>query len=178
MANTYTLIASSTVGSGGVSNIDFTLIPATYTDLLVKYSLRTDNANIFSLTYLYFNGSQTSYTAAKQLEGTGSAASSSSFATTYLYGDDGVGNSSTASTFGNGELYIPNYAGSSNKSTSTDSVGENNATTAYSQLIAGLWGNSAAINRITFSTSGTSLTGSATKFVQYSTVYIYGIKNS
>ena len=178
MPNTFTLISAVTVGSGGQAAIDFTSIPSTYTDLVVKYSLRTDNANIFSLTYLYFNGSQTSYTAAIQLEGTGSGVSSSTFATTYLYGDDGVGNSSTASTFGNGELYIPNYAGSNNKSTSTDSVGENNATTAYSQLIAGLWSNSAAINRITFSTSATSLTGSATKFVQYSTVYLYGIVKS
>ena len=34
MANTYTLIASLTVGSGGAANIEFTSIPATYTDLL------------------------------------------------------------------------------------------------------------------------------------------------
>ena len=33
MANTYKLIASNTVGSGGSSGIDFTSIPATYTDL-------------------------------------------------------------------------------------------------------------------------------------------------
>ena len=42
MADTYTLISSVTVGAGGASSIDFTSIPATYTDLLVKFSLRTD----------------------------------------------------------------------------------------------------------------------------------------
>jgi hypothetical protein len=39
MANTYTLIASSvTVGSGGAANIEFTSIPATYTDLVSALS--------------------------------------------------------------------------------------------------------------------------------------------
>ena len=41
MANTYTLISSVTVGSGGAANIEFTSIPATYTDLLLKLSTRT-----------------------------------------------------------------------------------------------------------------------------------------
>ena len=41
MANTYTLIASSTAGSGGAAYIEFTSIPNTYTDLLVMLSLRT-----------------------------------------------------------------------------------------------------------------------------------------
>jgi hypothetical protein len=38
--NTYTLISSVTVGSGGAANMGFTSIPATYTDLLVKLSAR------------------------------------------------------------------------------------------------------------------------------------------
>ena len=36
MANTYVLISSSTVGSGGAASIDFSSIPATYTDLVLK----------------------------------------------------------------------------------------------------------------------------------------------
>ena len=40
MATTYTLISSVTVGSGGAANIEFTSIPSTYTDLLLKYYLR------------------------------------------------------------------------------------------------------------------------------------------
>jgi hypothetical protein len=178
MANTFELIASTTVGAGGVSAVDFTSIPSTYTDLCVKVSQRTDNGNIFGYNYIYFNGSQTFYTAARVLEGTGSGVSSYTQATTYAANDDGVGNTSTASTYSSGELYIPNYASSNNKSFSFDTVGENNATTAYSQLIAGLWSNSAAINRITFSTSATSLTGSSVKYSSQSTFYLYGVKNA
>ena len=176
MPNTFTLIASSTVGAGGIGAVDFTSIPSTYTDLCVKWSARTDNSNIFGFDYVYLNGSQTSYTAARVIEGTGAGVSSFTTATTYGANLDSVGNTSTASTFANSELYIPNYASSNNKSFSIDAVGENNATTAYSQLIAGLWSNSAAINRITFSTSGTSLSGGTPKYMQHSTFYLYGIK--
>jgi len=178
MANTFELIASSTVGSGGVAAVDFTSIPSTFTDLCVKWSARTDNSNIFGYNYVYLNGAQTSYTAARVIEGTGSGVSSYTQATTCAANLDSVGNSSTGSTFENSEMYIPNYAGSNNKSFSIDAVGENNATTAYSQLIAGLWSSSSAINRITFSTSATSLTGGSPKFMQYSTFYVYGVKNA
>ena len=59
MANTYTLIASSTVGSGGAANIEFTSIPATYTDLLIKMSARAATGGD---TFAYFpNYANTSY---------------------------------------------------------------------------------------------------------------------
>jgi hypothetical protein len=44
MATTYEIIASVTVGSGGAANIEFTSIPATYTDLVVLFSARTDRS--------------------------------------------------------------------------------------------------------------------------------------
>jgi hypothetical protein len=57
MANTYTLISSVTVGSGGAANIEFTSIPQTYTDLLYKISgrLSVDSASAF----LRYNGTTT-----------------------------------------------------------------------------------------------------------------------
>jgi hypothetical protein len=178
MANTYTLIASSTVGSGGAASIDFSSIPATYSDLCLKYSLRSNLAQVYGDTFIYINGSQTSYSS-KLLEGSGAGSgSSNSGASTYVYGEDGVGNSATANTFSNAETYFPNYAGSNNKSFSVDSVGENNATTAYIMLVAGLWSNTSAINRITLSTSATSITGGTQLFLQYSTAYLYGVNNA
>jgi hypothetical protein len=164
---TYTLIASTTVGAGGASSIDFTSIPATYTDLLVKFSLRTD-VNGWRNIQLKLNTATTNFTI-KALEGNGASASSSSDTIGYL-GTAG-GTNITASTFVNGELYIPNYASSNNKSYSVDNVSENNATTAYASLVAGLWSNTAAITSI-------GITPSAGSWVQYSTAYLYGIKNS
>jgi hypothetical protein len=81
--------------------------------------------------------------------------------------------STTANTFGNFELYIPNYAGSTNKSVSSDYVNENNATGGISYgLLANLWSNTAAINAISLSIYG------GTNFAQYSTAYLYGVKNA
>jgi hypothetical protein len=167
MANTMTLIASSTVPSGGAASIDFNSIPSTYTDLVLKYSTRcTAGANVGIV--LSLNGSTVNFTD-KYLEGSGSAATSGSNARSGSY--IAVSGDGATSTPNNGELYIPNYAGSTNKSFSVDAVAENNGTLAYSDLVAGLWSNTAAINQVTIAcTSG--------NFSQFSTAYLYGIKNS
>jgi hypothetical protein len=170
MANTYTLIASSTVGSGGTSSIDFSSIPATYTDLQILWSLRTNNdpdAGNYGWLVIAFNGSTANLTR-KTLLGSGSAASSSS-ATNAQTTIDGLNN--TASTFANGSIYVPNYSGSANKSASIDNVMEQNGTTTYMSLNAILWSQTTAVNQLTLS----ALSGS---FVQYSTAYLYGIKSS
>jgi hypothetical protein len=169
MANpTMTLISSNTVGSGGISSVTFSSIPATYTDLVVKASLRTDNAS--NLTGLItFNGSSSSFSF-RQLEGNGASVASYNGTTNATNTENGTG--TTASTFSSFEFYIPNYAGSTNKSFSVDSVTENNATTAYQDLSANLWSNTAAITSISLAP------GSTANFVQYSTFYLYGIKNS
>jgi hypothetical protein len=169
MANTYTLIASSTVGAGGASSIDFTSIPSTYTDLVLMNSGRnTTNGN--ETVQLYFNNdtTATNYNI-RRIYGNGSAASSASFNASYsMYFPL---NNYTASTFSSSQCYIPNYAGSTNKSFSIESTEENNATLSEMVLLAGLWSNTAAINRITLVPySGT--------FAQYSTAYLYGIKSS
>lgn len=171
MANTYTLIASSVVGSGGASTIDFTSIPSTYTDLLIFASVRDNAAQINEDLLLRFNGSSSSYTN-KNLYGSGSATGSNSPFTDKIYGGAIPGANSTASSFSNNVIYIPNYAGSSYKSVSVDAVQENNATTAYMNLLAGLWSNTAAITSISLFPTPSA------NFVQYSTAYLYGIKNS
>jgi hypothetical protein len=78
----------------------------------------------------------------------------------------------TSNTFSNSEIYIPNYAGSNKKSFSADIVMENNATTAFSTLNASLWQGTAAISSLTF------FDHNGNNFVQYSSFYLYGIKNS
>jgi hypothetical protein len=166
MANTFELIASNTVGAGGTASIDFTSIPSTYTDLCVKYSLKTNVAGDRDL-YISFNSSTASFTN-KNIEGNGTTPFSNSLAR-YL-GTVG-GTNVTANTFFSGETYISNYAGSNNKFFNSDGAEENNATLAYASLHSGIWSNSAAITSI-------SLAPSAGSFIQYSTAYLYGIKNS
>lgn len=162
MPNTFTKIAAVTVGSGGASSIDFTSIPSTYTDLCVKLSVSAATSNGFLMS---INGSTSNLTY-RLLEGDGSAAASysgSSGRIAYAF------NSST--TFSNVEVYIPNYAGSTNKSFSTDAVSEQNATTSYADLTASLWSQTTAISSLGFNFSSGNI-------LQYSTATLYGIKNS
>jgi hypothetical protein len=174
MPNTFELIASSTVGSGGAANIDFTSIPSTYTDLVLKTSIRGNRSNSVDSLAIYFNNDTTAGRfPARMLYGTG--ASALSYTTNTNYNDEYAyvsGNNSTASTFGNTEFYIPNYAGSTQKSVSIDSVGENNATTAYMSLTAFLYNQTTAISRITLVT----YTGALIR--EFSTAYLYGVKNA
>ena len=175
MATAITLISSVTVGSGGAANIEFTSIPATYTDLLIKLSARqsTDvNTSQFSIR---FNGDSSSIYTRKLLFGYGSGVDSQSQANTssIFIGFDQA-SSFTANTFGSYEIYIPNYTSSNNKSLSADSVTENNTADVYGiSLVAGLWADTAAITSILLQ----DLAGGS-NLVQYSTAYLYGISNA
>jgi hypothetical protein len=170
MANTFEIIASSTVGAGGTSNITFSSIPQTYTDLVIKYSLRNTLASINDNINMTFNSSTAGYSDVVLIGGGSSASSfsrSSRSEISYFYQNSA---NSTSNAFSNGEIYIPNYSNSSvNKSVSIDSVIENNATGCVLAIDAALLQNTAAITSITFnSNNGT--------FVQYGTIYLYGIK--
>lgn len=176
MPVTYSLIGSATVGSGGAFSIDFTNIPGVYTDLVLKLSGRSnrnDSTNIVDSFVTKVNGSSTGYTN-RLLYVTGyNSGVTSATDTTSLYGVAGATiTNSTANTFGNAEYYIPNYAGSTNKSASFDGVGENNATNAWMGMAANLWSNTSAITSIAITPIG------GTAWLQYTTAYLYGIKNS
>jgi len=174
---TYTLISSTTVGSGGVSGIDFTSIPSTYTDLVLLLSLRGNNASYDDYINVRFNSSSGSNYSNRILDagGVGFAGSSSFASQNYGYFFQIDAASSTASTFSNVEIYIPNYAGNANKPYSNFGVRENNgnqSTSRWMALNAGLWNQTSAITSINLSV------GSSTLWVQYSTAYLYGISNA
>jgi len=172
MANTYIAIATTTVGSGGASNIEFTSIPQTYTDLVIKYSLRVTASSVAPDGLgIQFNNDTASNYKYLQLYGTGnSGAGSNSGTTAFQFGGQLPGATATSSTFGNGEIYIPNYTSSTYKSASADSVTENNGAQANQNIVANLWQSNSAITSIKLYDLG------STNFVQYSTATLYGIK--
>jgi hypothetical protein len=168
MPNTFELIQAYTVGSGGQSSIDFTSISSSYTDLCLQVSVRSAGTSIDNLA-IKINTSAANFSG-RYVVGNGATASSASVD---IGGQIGLvnGTATTSSTFTNVSVYIPNYAGSTNKSYSADAVTENNATTAYALMIAGLWSQTAAINAI-------SVYGQSANLAQHSTAYLYGVKNA
>jgi hypothetical protein len=172
MANTYTLIQSVTVGSGGAASIEFGSIPQTYTDLKIVHSLRSTRASAAGTLRLYLNGLSTNGSGRVLY---GETTGVGSLAPAYVHAGYFNDANLTANVFGSGEIYIPNYAGSTNKSFSSDSVTESNATTYQSGvqgLVAGLWSSTAAITAITL------ILQDGGNFVQHSSASLYGIKNS
>ena len=172
MAGTYKLIGSVTVGAGGQAAIEFTNIPATYTDLVVKLSGRSSRSAAVAEEFLLtFNNNGSSYSE-RWLRGTGVGVGSSAFSGSSIQQIGQTGAAATANTFASWDIYIPNYAGSNYKSLSLDGVTESNATgagDALAYLEAGLWANTAAITSIKIS-AGSYLA------VQHSTAYLYGIE--
>ena len=167
MAVTYELIETVTVTAGaGAASIAFTSIPQTYTDLLLLTSVRSTSTGLG--LRIEYNGVGTGYTS-RYLEGDGASASSGTLSINQA--GNSVSSAYTASVFANNSLYIPNYTGSTNKSSSSDAVTENNSTTSYLDLYANLWSNTAAITSI-------ALTVSVGNFAEFSSASLYGIKNS
>lgn len=172
MANTYTLISSNTLSSSAAS-VTFSSIPATYTDLVLRASVRSDSVGttIHDFTYRINGSSATAYSKT-QLTGNGtSAASYAQYTTRFILENTLDGASATANTFGNIEIYIPSYTASQFKPIGHFGVSENNATLAGINTMAGLYTNSTAISQIECYTSGYN-------FVSGSSFYLYGIKNS
>jgi hypothetical protein len=159
------LIESKTLGTAAAS-IEFTSIPQTYTDLVFVASTRASTSGTSVEPCLVtFNANTSNYTH-RTLNGSGSAATSASGTSRLVFNSPRTG--TTASTFGNVSVYIPNYAGATNKSYSTDSVTEHNATEAHQTLIAGLWSDTAAITSAKFEPT-------ANNFIAGSTISLYGI---
>ena len=144
---TFTLINSVTVGSGGAASIDFTSIPATYTDLQVILSTRlTSTGGAQDTTWLNSINSNTSSFGDLVIRGDGSSiASFSPSETPYYVGQSPTG-SALSSTFASHIVYIPDYTNTSyNKNIGVYSAQENNTTTAAMGATSGTWSQTSAI---------------------------------
>lgn len=168
MPITYQKIATVTVGAGGVTSIDFSSIPQTYTDLVLFTSCRTNRgSSTRDLIQLRPNSVTTNLSTRSLTNDNGTMSSGTN---TVITGGMATAGSSTANTFGNSYCYIPNYTGNTNKSFSTDATTEDNSTNIYQTFEAGLWSNTAAITSISL------VPNVGSTFNQHSTATLYGIK--
>jgi hypothetical protein len=163
-------IATVEVGSAGASSIAFSSIPQGYTDLKVVISARSNYAGITEGVTFNFNSDTSGGYSYRYLQGDGASVSSASVASgTYIQAGLQNGANNTANVFGNMEIYIPNYTVAQYKSISADSVGENNTTTSYQRLLAGLYSSNTAISSIQM------IPSLGTSWSQYTTAILYGI---
>lgn len=170
MPATYKLI-SSNILSSTTASVTFSSIPSTYTDLVIRASVRSTDSGIRNI-YLSANSITSNYSAT-QLRALDSTASSSQRTgdSSWILGLS-VGSTLTSNTFSTNEWYIPNYAGSAYKVCSNVNATPNNSgSNQYDSVVANLLSNTAAITSLTLTDSGTG-------FASGSSFYLYGINNS
>ena len=160
---TFTLIAAATA-SGSSPILSFSTIPSTYTDLVLKFSLRSDTTGVTNFNVTLNSTSPTQ----RNLEASSSTASSNTNTVNYA-----PASGSTASTYTNGELYIPNYLSTVAKSVSLDNATENNAAGGNRlELTAKLYSS------VTSAVTSIALTDIYGNWTNLSTAYLYGVSNA
>lgn len=166
---TYTFISKYTIGSGGASDVTFSSIPSTYTDLIVQVSARSTESDNGSSLRFYFNGDTTN-NSRLELRAIGSTVAS--YTIPYAQAGYVAASQTTSGSWGTATLYVPNY-NSSNVKLSAGDISLASSTTGenYNVFNAGSWAVTNAITSITLLAAGGN-------WVQYSTFCLYGIKNS
>ena len=112
MATTYELISANTL-TGNTATITLSSIPATYTDLALRFSVRSSEGSFTNdLMRMRFNGQTGSVYAYTNLRGNGSDGTlsySPNATETGIYIALVNTSASTSNSFSSGEIYIPNY---------------------------------------------------------------------
>lgn len=153
---------ADTVVSSPVATVTFTNIPQGYTDLKLMASVRTNTAANFQLLRFSLNGSEGSF---KEFYSTNVTVGQGTAAQNRLGYSCAASN--TENTFSNGELYIPNYTGSSVKTSWADMVSENAGSVSVLAFTVNATTTSAVTSMTFFLESGF--------FVTNSTFTLYGV---
>jgi hypothetical protein len=177
MATTYTLIAGTTLSSTSAT-IEFTAIPQTYTDLLLKITDHIDQSSTQYYNYVKFNDNTSAIYNNVAMYGR----QASGFVTiedvnqTKFFDDpyQTLGTGTTATVFSHKEMYIPQYTSSSVVKLIQNNYTLINSSTANSDIgsHAGLFNSTSPITKITL------FNFSSWVFQIGTTAFLYGIKNS
>lgn len=161
------LVETIEVGSGGAASLEFTSIPDTGTDLVVKFSGRYSNLSSAQIQINLNGDTTTSNYTYQLLRGSSSTASAINSSNT-TYGATMNEQSDTASCFSNVELYFPNYNSSLVKTWLMTGVRSQNSSSQTIHNVAYKWNNSNAITSIKLASSSGDL-------AQYSIASLYMI---
>lgn len=174
MPPTFKLISSNTLSST-TSSVTFSSIPATYTDLMLRWSARLTVSGRSEFVLLRFNGSSSTVYSETRL----GAQSTTVYTDSQSNTNSGYtlsfanGATSQSNSFASTEIYIPSYTSSVNKPYSVFNVMQDNQHATRNNVAnAELWRDTTAISTILLYPDG------GTSFASGSSFYLYGIKNS
>jgi hypothetical protein len=163
-------IATTTIGSGGVSSVTFSSIPSTFTHLQIRFTGRSLYSGANDSILVRYNGDSGTNYAIHRLYGDGSSVTSQGFTSqTYVIcGDMPAATSSSSLTFGSSIIDIVDYANTNKYKTTRLLAGRDENGLGFVWFNSGLWQNTNAITSIQVLAANGNL-------AQYSTVSLYGI---
>jgi hypothetical protein len=158
-------IATTTVGSGGATDITFSSIPADYTHLQIRGIVRVSSINSFRMQLNNDTGSN--YTR-HYISGNGATVSvAGNLSQSSLTVED---TSSTANIFAVFVIDILDYKNTNKNTTVRSTNGVDFNGSGFSNIYTGTWLNTAAISSIKLFSNGSET------IQQYSSFALYGIK--
>lgn len=170
---TYTYINKYTTSTGDTS-VTFNSVPQTYSDLLIRMSVR-DNANaaVHNIA-LKFNNNSSSYNGTFFYSEGSTAGAGATGRNDFAQGSYAMANTSRADSFSIIDAYVFDYTNSSRYKCITydNALANNSLTSGGMNYWHSIWSNNAAITTVTI----TEIDGAA--FIANSTFYLYGISNS
>lgn len=172
MPATYVSLASTVLGSNQTSVV-FSGISSSYTDLVLKVSVRSNNALPTENIGIRLNGDTTSVRYVNIFDyGTNSpSVATQEGPAAFFYA---VGSTAVANTFGTAEIYLPTYTTSQPRTFYVHSASQDNVVPAtYSN-----YGSIITYDQTTIISSVTLVPQAGTHFLTNSSFYLYGIKNS
>ena len=167
MPSTYEKISTITA-SGSVSDVEFTSIPSTYTDLVIVCQGRTANSVTEQALQVYLNNDFTSLGSFTEIRGDGSTATSSR-----TTGTSGIrvgyfaGASAASGILGQSNFTVMNY---NNTTTFKTLLARGGVASSSTTAAVGLFRSTSAITRVGIATFG------AGNYNSGSTFTLYGIK--
>ena len=166
----YESIATTVVGSGGSSSIDFSSIPSTYKHLQIRYIARSTRAATDTQVNMRFNGATSGYSA-HILYGDGSSVSGSGYPSqSFINMNDIPAANAGSNIFNAAVVDILDYASTAKNKTVRSLIGRDLNGSGLVLLHSGLYQSTSAISSIT-------IYPAADNFAQYSSFALYGIKD-
>lgn len=172
----YDSIATTAVGSGGVSSITFSSIPSTYTHLQIRAMTKYVNAGDDSSgLHAVFNSDTAANYSFHYMRGTGTATSSGGVANASDFQISSAAPSTNAlysNMFGVSIIDILDYANTNKYKTTRSFSGQSVNTSTYNYIwnFSGNWRSTSAITNIVITPD------SGLNWAQYSHFALYGIK--
>ena len=168
-------IATIIVGSAGQSTISFSNIPQNYAHLQLRWFGKTDRAAGLNSPYIRFNNISSSSYWWHGLYGDGATAYTevSNGADTGVIIERFTGNTGATNIFGAGVIDILDYTNTNKYKTVRSLAGADLNGSGQMTLSSGVWNSTNAITRIDF-VQGYS----ATNFLQYTHIALYGIRGA